>query len=206
MQRSLTVLLVIVAALLLACLAFAHHAERPAVPAPSPAAPSSTPGWLPYESATYRFSAQYPAGYSVNPDYEYQALGPEGRIPGVSFTVPASLAAGTNLSRDTYMSVEFPGSSSCDAVQFVGEARTSSTRVTEDGVDYSVATGGGAAAGNLYQETAYAAIRGNTCFVTRLLVHTTNIGNYDPGTVRAFDVATLEPTFAAFRRSVRPLR
>jgi len=67
------------------------------------------PGGLPkvYLDNTTGFSIRYPADYSVNSSYKYQALGLGNDINGVKFTIPASLVTGTNLSsNDTGVSVE----------------------------------------------------------------------------------------------------
>ncbi len=55
--------------------------------------------------------------YSVDTAYEYTAQGPGRSIAGVKFTIPASEAAVTNLSSDSYISVEhLPAGKVCDAV------------------------------------------------------------------------------------------
>ncbi len=45
----------------------------------------------------------------------------------------------------------------------------------------------GAAAGNLYDSRVYRTLYAGTCYEVALTVHTTNIGNYEPGTVAEFD-------------------
>src|ERR1035437_7975071 len=63
-----------------------------------------------YKSSTEGFSIYYPIGFTVNENYVYQELGPGKDINGVKFTIPASLASGTNLGSDSYLSVEeIPG-------------------------------------------------------------------------------------------------
>lgn len=161
-----------------------------------PVATQPTSGWSTYTND--QLSIEYPDGYSVNSKYTYTALGPNKDIPGVSFTIPASLAAGTNLSKDTYLSVERLDSASCEAKVFIDN--TQSTRsVEENGKTWSVAQGGGAGAGNFYDETVYAIKVGAQCYGLRLFIHSTNIGNYDPGTVREFDREALDEVFAQFR-------
>jgi hypothetical protein len=59
----------------------------------------------------------------------------------------------------------------------------------------------GAGAGNFYEETVYAAEGANYCYGLRLFIHSTNIGNYEPGTVEEFDRGALEDVFALMRES-----
>jgi hypothetical protein len=53
----------------------------------------------------------------------------------------------------------------------------------------------GAAAGNRYEQVAYRTAWENKCFEMILLIHSTNIGNYSPGTVVEFDHAALLSKF-----------
>jgi hypothetical protein len=81
------------------------------------------PGGLPqvYASGSRGFSIRYPAGWAVDTTHRYTALGPGRAIAGVSFTVPDSLAADTNLSADSYLGVEeIPRAERCAADRFLG--------------------------------------------------------------------------------------
>lgn len=164
------------------------------VPVPDGSQP--TEGWQSFDGGT--FSVRYPAGWSADGAYAYDALGPGKAIPGYRFTIPATLAAGTNLSRDSYFAVEKLGAGTCSASSFVDGVQQQAM-VTENGRDWSMAKAGGAGAGNLYDETVYAASISGTCYGLRQFVHSTNIGNYDPGTVQEFDRLALDGTFAQFR-------
>src|SRR6478672_2643911 len=79
--------------------------------------PPSSPA---YQNDKYGFSIDVPAGYTKNENYVYQNLGPGKDIPGVSFTIPENIAAGTNLSKDSYISVErLANAKTCSANLFV---------------------------------------------------------------------------------------
>jgi hypothetical protein len=58
---------------------------------------------------------------------------------------------------------------------------------TINGLTYKTGTTTDAGAGNLYTSRLYRTMFDNRCFEAALTVHTTNIGNYDPGTVVEFD-------------------
>jgi membrane-bound inhibitor of C-type lysozyme len=159
-----------------------------------------------YVSGAEGFSIRYPAGYKVDAQYRYEALGPGKVIGGVSFTIPPRLAAGTNLAADTYLSVEeIPASASCDARMFLdaGSGGKMSSTQTIHGTTYSVAVSTGAGAGNRYEETVYARPFTNPCIAVRYFIHDNVIENYPPGTVRAFDERALLAAFDAIRDTLR---
>ena len=139
--------------------------------------------------------------YAIDEDFAY-ALSPETSITGVKFTIPADLATGTNLSADTYLSVEsIPNTATCTADLFLSEAIATST-VTENGTTYSIATSSEAAAGNRYQEKVFAIAGTNPCVAVRYLVHYTILENYEPGTVKEFDAAGLIMEFDKIRKTL----
>jgi hypothetical protein len=158
---------------------------------------SETGQWKTYTGTL--FSVKYPSSFTVG---KITAMNPGSDIgrPGVAFTVPHSLSDGTNLSSDSYMSVEdgAPGTS-CQATSFVTNAPSDTIEktISVNGQTYSVVRTADAGAGNFYEEIAVA-IPGATCRGLKLVIHSTNIGNYDPGTVKEFNRTALLSTFASF--------
>jgi hypothetical protein len=154
-----------------------------------------------YKSSTYKFTLNYPALYTVDRSYTYQALGPGKDIHGVKFTIDPSLAKGTNLSTDSYISVEsMPHRTSCSATSFVSDG-TKATTITDNGVTYSFAKTGDAGAGNRYDETVYALPGTNSCLAVRYFIHYGVIENYPP-TVKAFDKKALTDQFDQIRKTL----
>lgn len=165
--------------------------------------PGGIKGWETYAKPLSNYAIQYPQTYTINPTYLYTQLGPGKEIKGVKFTIPQSVALGTNLSSDSGISVEeVSGASSCAASRFLYDV-TNHRMVSENGIDYSVGEAGGAAAGNLYEERVYAIPGTSPCLAVRYFIHSTNIGNYEPGTVREFDRAALLKEFDAIRRTLK---
>ncbi len=159
--------------------------------------------WTTLASSTLGYSVRYPAGYTVNTSYAYQALGPGKTIYGTMLTIPATEATGTNLSSDSGVSIEtLPKAGTCTADQFLDGQIGTTTEITDNGVTYSMAKGGGAGAGNLYNEYVYAIPGTSPCLAVRYFIHSTQIGNYPPGTVKAFDQAALLSEFDGIRRSL----
>lgn len=161
-------------------------------------------GGLPnaYASSAKGFSLRYPAGYTADESYSYQLLGPGKGISGVKFQVPAALAEGTNLSADTYLSVEtMPGAQTCSAGAFLPQG-VASAEMTDSGTTYSVATSSEAAAGNRYEETVYAIPGTNPCVAVRYFIHYGVFENYPAGSVQEFDRQALLEQFDAMRQTL----
>jgi hypothetical protein len=154
-----------------------------------------------YSNSSAGISIRFPQGYSVNEKYVYQNLGPGKDINGVKFTIPTTTSAGTNLSADTYISVEeIPKTTTCSANLFLDGVKA--VNVTDGQNEYSLATSTGAGAGNRYQEVVYALPGTNPCIAVRYYIHYGVIENYPAGTVQAFNEQALLAQFDAIRRTL----
>ena len=160
--------------------------------------------WNVFVSPSLGFSIKYPPGYTATTSYSYQALGPGKSINGVKFTIDPTIATGTNLASDSYVSVEqLPVDAvNCTASLFLGDQVGATSTVTDNGVTYSVASGNDAGAGNLYNEMVYAIPGSSQCTAVRYFIHSSQIGNYPPGMVTAFDQNALVAQFDGIRRSL----
>lgn len=167
-------------------------------------APVDTPVTLEPTTSTYAtstFSITYPKEFTIDDSYAYEQFAGK-PIAGVKFTIPLGVATGTNLSADSYISVEsLPRAKTCTGDIYI-PANVKAKELTEDGVKYSVATTSGAGAGNFYEEQVYALSESSPCTAVRYLLHSTNLGNYATGTVRAFDRAGLIRAFDTIRHSM----
>lgn len=163
------------------------------------------PGDLPqvYSSGSQGFSIRYPAGYSLDEHYTYTGLGPVNTIAGTRFVIDPAIASGTNLATDSYISVEpMPGAiNSCSAEIYLDGAHYQGS-TEESGRRYSIATTGGAGAGNRYDETVYATPVNGGCMAVRYFVHYGVVQNYPEGTVREFDKTALYEQFDAIRKTL----
>ncbi len=153
--------------------------------------------------ATTTFSVVYPSTFSVNDAYAYDQFGPKKLIRGVKFLIPGEMATGTNLSGfDTGVSVEqLPRARKCTADIYL-MANVKAKTLNNNGVEYSVASSSGGAAGNLYEEYIYALSGTHPCTAVRYFVHSTNISNYEPNTVHEFSRSALLATFDEIRSSL----
>jgi len=155
-----------------------------------------------YTSTALGFSLQYPRGYTVNDAYTYDQFGPKKLIQGVSFTIPASMATGTNLSSDTRLSVEqLPNAKNCTGDIYL-KANVKAHGITDNSVNYSVASSSEAAAGNRYEEIVYALSGTKPCMAVRYFIHYGAIENYPAGAVTEFDKTKLLGLFDTIRQSL----
>ncbi len=166
-----------------------------------PVATSSIPGWATYSSA--QFSIQYPVGYNADDAYTYTGMGPAQTIVGTKFTIDPATASGTNLSLDSYVSVELlPGAiNSCSAEIYLQDAHSAGL-LDQGGRRYSVATSSGAAAGNRYEEVVFATPVAGGCIAVRYMIHYGVLENYPAGAVLEFDRYSLLSQFDSIRRTL----
>lgn len=164
--------------------------------APSAAEPNA------FTNASSTFSVQYPDGWTPNADYKYTGVSEEKPIFGVQFTIPGTMATGTNLSPDTYVSVEqLPRATSCVGDIYLLE-NVKAAAIDANGHSYSLASTTGAGAGNRYEEWVYAIPGSNPCTAIRYYIHYTSVENYPAGTVTEFDRSSLLAAFDQIRDSV----
>ena len=153
-----------------------------------------------YSGAT--FTLTYPTDFVVDPAFSNEEVNPAKPISGVKFSVPPSMATGTNLASDTFLSVEWlPRAKKCSGDIYLHD-NVSSQEVTDGGVVYSMASTSGAAAGNRYEEIVYAIPNSSPCTAVRYSIHFSEMANFEPGTVQEFDRAKLVSTFDEMRRSL----
>jgi membrane-bound inhibitor of C-type lysozyme len=157
-----------------------------------------------YSSGAQGFSIRYPAGYTLDDTYTYTGLGPVQTIKGTKFTIDPAIATGTNLSEDSYVSVEeIAGVNQCTADKFLDLSNGGTAVDLKDGgTDYSFASTTGAGAGNRYEESVYAIPGTQPCVAVRYFVHYGVLENYPAGKVSAFDRQALLGQFDKIRRTL----
>lgn len=154
-----------------------------------------------YTSPSRDFTLTLPQGYIVDEAYLYQ---PDQliKIPGTKFTIPQEVATGTNLSNDTYLSVEtFSTSTKCTGNIFIGAGK-SSTNGEYAGRTYSVASTVEAAAGNRYEQMVYAFPSNGKCMAVRYFIHYGVYENYPVESIKQFDKPKLLKQFDTIRDSL----
>ncbi len=163
-------------------------------------------GWKTFADRTLGYTISYPSSWRVVRDAVYPGFGPDHPITGTAFEIPKAMTRGTNLSSNlTYVSVEsvaVPRGKRCDVKLFMPDPENVHLQ-REGGRTWIVGGTSDAGAGNFYEITAYALANSKPCLAVRYFIHSTNIGNYDPGTVREFDKAALRAKFDAIRKTLK---
>lgn len=160
-------------------------------------------GWKHFTDGAMGYTIAYPPHWTIDTHYETDVLGPGHEIKGVSFTIPDSFQPGTNLSHnDTRLSVESLPGRACKPSQFVDPAEHIHG-LKADGRRYLAATSEDAGAGNFYETDVFLVDGASPCIAVRYFVHSTNIGAYDPGTIKAFDEKKLIAVFDAIRATLK---
>ncbi len=156
-----------------------------------------------FTNASSTFSVTYPDGWTPNADYKYTQVSEAKPIFGVQFVIPGTMTTGTNLSTDSYVSVEqLPRATSCVADIYIKD-NVKAHAVDANGHSYSLATTTDAGAGNRYEEQVYAIPGSNPCTAIRYFIHYGAIENYpQDGSVKEFDRAALLAAFDSIRDSV----
>lgn len=176
-------------------------AQPVATPEPAPAAVVAQIATSTY--ATTSFSIVYPASFTLSDTYAYTQANPKKPIHGVKFTIPMEVATGTNLAAaDTGVSIEqLPRAKKCTGdIYLADDVRP--VELTDNGITYSVATTSSAGAGNFYEEAVFAISGSSPCTAVRYFIHSMNIGNFEPGTVREFDKPALIASFDTIRKAL----
>jgi hypothetical protein len=159
-----------------------------------------------YKNSDMEFSIRYPKDYKLNEDYSYKILGENNIINGISFQVPSSLTDGTNLSADSYISVEAIDSSNkeCALSNFVGEDRELETfEIKINNNSYLQTSFMELTAGNRYSQRVYITDEDNyTCLAVRYFIHYMDISNYPENEVSDFNEDKLLENFNLIRDSI----
>ncbi len=150
---------------------------------PSAVAPKDS---LEYHNSAVGFSLLHPKDAMLNKQ-EFEGYLSATTHPVVGVWLPESFFEGTNL----FEAGVFVGADSATSSlsrcyrEKEGEAGGGSRDI--NGASFKAYSSNGAGAGNFYESKIYRSLRGNTCVEIVELLHSTNIGNYDSGTVKEFD-------------------
>jgi len=155
-----------------------------------------------YASSTLGISLTYPSDFTLNQMYAYDQFGADKLIHGVSFTIPASMATGTNLASDSYLSIEtLPRANRCTGDIFL-LANVRAEEIVDGGMEWALASSTEVAVDNIYEEYVYALVDSKPCLAVRYFIHSSNIDAFEPGVVREFDHSALLSAFDGIRRSL----
>ncbi len=163
---------------------------------PSKTPPSSVGTGL-FSDSRYGFTFKIPTGFTVeNPSKTQHTLG-----TGISLYFPKNITTGTNLATDSSIDVhQKTNIESCKPAYFdasiaFGNAYTFLQPMTVNGKTFVGASIADAAAGSQFEHKIYMIQKGTTCYAIALNIHTHDIGLYDPGTIKAYDVQAVDALY-----------
>lgn len=105
---------------------------------------------------------------------------------------------GTNLGEVYFLfgsSTDSQVIASCTEPLSLGGPETISGETSINGVNFTKSQAVGVGAGNIYEQTYYRTVYHGTCYEITYFIHSTNIGNYEPGAVKEFDHTALIQKF-----------
>lgn len=157
-----------------------------------------------YSNDTQGFSIRIPQNYSVDKSYVYDYVVGK-KITGTKFIIPKSYSEKTNLSSDTYMSIEeLPKSATCSPDEFLEKELIKETpkTVQENDTTYLMAVANDAGAGNRYKEIVYTIPGSSPCIAIRYFIHYSVFENYPKGTITEFNMDVLIKEFDSIRKTL----
>lgn len=155
-----------------------------------------------YTNSYYKLKLELPKEYTIEENYIHE-ITPTRRTTGVKFIIPESITQGTNLSKDTSISIEsIPDAEYCTAELFTYYPAHKPDIITEDNRVYSLITSNEAGASNRYEEFIYTINDSNPCIAIRYFIHYSAFENYPDGSVKEFDKQSIIESFDRMRRSV----
>lgn len=154
-----------------------------------------------YKSYLYNFTITLPKKYSINENYSYIS---NYLIKGISFKVDDSDYSGTNLSKDSYISVEKIDNTniSCSVDTFLNNHSEPVVFEELNNHIYSIATSSEAAAGNRYDQKIFVTPVVDGCIAVRYFIHYSAFENYPEGAIKEFNVQALLNKFDSIRKSL----
>jgi hypothetical protein len=158
-------------------------------------------GWHTYSDPKLGYAVSYPPDWKFEKDGAYSFSNPT--LKGIAIHVPVRMTDGTNLSENSRFSVETLPGSNCTPAQFASKSADPIEGVHSlkaDGRSYTAALSDDPYPG--HDDKSYLFVIKGTCIAVRYLVVASDLGAYDPGTVRAFDNKKLMALFDSIRATL----
>lgn len=140
-----------------------------------------------YKNDDYKISFWYPETAQLKTS-GFDSFVTGLKLPVIAVSLPKEMFAGTNLKEAV---VAFGIDTSASAVTNCyrldnAEVVASSTK-NVNGIEFRVFESTDAGAGNLYESKTYRFVKGDYCYEINEVLHSTNIYNYEPGTIKEYD-------------------
>ena len=169
---------------------------------PAPESPAPTPDANTYRGEEGGFALRYPPEVESGLPCPIEAIVDE---PLVTFRLTGTeYYSGTNL-LDACVAIRVDDNQAAretclrardDHEDFLGEEQI-------NGIPFAKIGRSGVAAGHIYDVTSYRTVHADACHEITLLIHTANIGVYEPGTVAEFDEKTVKSKLSTILHTFR---
>lgn len=147
-----------------------------------------------------QFSFKYPKELESVSHVDYYDMDPEGfetlpwrtntQIPGIRYvtvTIPDSFQQNTNFRNAVFTIGASTDAQALKECLVPTNGERAKGEATINSFTYSKITLSEGAAGNYYDTTSYRTVVSDMCFAIEYTIHSSNLRNYDPGTVGEFD-------------------
>lgn len=189
MNKKIIISILIILLAALAVYAFEKYKPSITLLTPSPtisATPSEiNPNWSQYQDSQDGFSIAFPPDYLLTQNTEVPASDISLGVPIATINLPDNYFEGTNLG-EASLTIRI-GTSSVDLASCVASSQYFFRQQQINGENFAQYNFVGAAAGNIYDSVLYRNAHENKCYEIEILMHSGNIANYTPGTVKEFN-------------------
>lgn len=177
---------------------------------PPPVETTTAPDAFIYHYFPYGISLEIPEGWGfakADAPYSEFADATKGEDSFVRLQLPKETYPGTNFGNaDLGLSVVYTDNLN-DCLNYPSANAPATFDIAKstvlNGITYYTSTSTGAAAGNIYDSKNYRTYQNQFCFSAAETLHTSNIGNYDPGTVTEVNADAVWARLDAILQTVR---
>ncbi len=181
--------------------------KKTPAPTPTPQIVDTTPKPAPlltekYVDPVYHFSLNYDLPFTIassdvleNSSWSNNSAAPGQKL--VMVVISRDFMPKTNFSEALISVGVSQDKSAVKDCLIATNGETAAGTVVIGGTTFTKLAFNDAAAGNLYDTTMYRTIKGSSCFSLESIIHTTNIGAYDPSQgITAFDKSKIDTLVA----------
>ncbi len=157
---------------------------------------------------TFDYPSQFSAsggGVGYTTQWMHNATG-SGMILA-TLTIPSSFEPHTNFAGATFtVGTSADPSAVAGCLTDANGATATGTQISLNGTPFAELSYEDAGAGNFYDVVSYRTVRNAQCYAVEYTIHSTDLGNYPPGSVSQFDQSSVDAILNGIVQSFRFLR
>ncbi len=145
--------------------------------------------WATYTDVAHGFSISYPKDATIEKE-NFEGFLARTKTGAIGIRLPENLFTGTNLGEaGVFIGVNKDADAVSNCTKIVDSEEQVAGTAKLDTTSFTVFNAVGVGAGNTYESKIYRAVHAGACYEIVELLHSGNIYNYTPGTVKEFDKA-----------------